>query len=65
MTDTQDEHFYISSELSEVVDLILKRQQLLNDIGLALHTNNPYNKLYTNYLRNTARLETLIKKTED
>lgn len=65
MTNTlPNEHFYISSELSEVIDLIFERKQLLNDIGLAIHTNNPYDMLNIKCQQVTTKLETLIKKED-
>ena len=74
--DIPNEHFYVSSELAEVIDLVLERQHLLDtlllsdsiDFQLASYVTvfqKDTEKNLSRFYQVTSRLETLIKKTED
>lgn len=62
MIDTQNEHFYVSSELAEVIRLVFEREKLIQSYRLTGNINYVQS---SEALMLTARLENLIKKEEN
>ncbi len=57
-----NEHFYVSSELAEVVDLVFERENLLKLLRVP---NENIDDVTASLHKITARLETLIKHKDD
>jgi len=61
MTNPQNENFYVSPELAEIIRLVIERSFL----ETAIKYGKDSEKDYITYEQITNRLETLVKKEED